>query len=390
MSDSGLVRLRAAILASERHQAMLAAYEDRYEFARHALSLAVALDIPVEASELAGAVQPDPVGIGRWADVALTEAVPQRGWLPVGLVPGTTSLQVDWVHFGDQPLREPFFEDSVRIAMRRPINLFARHRTTLAGLRSAVLANASAPPAGFVFHMSRCGSTLAAQMFASDPQTIAVSEAQPLDQVLQLAARNPAAAPMLVRDMVAALCQIRDDRSTRAVIKLDSWHTLALPLFRQVFPEVPWVFLYREPVEVLASQLYQRGIQTVPEYLSPELFGLSRDDALEPEDYCARVLGRTCEAALQFPEGGLVVNYRELPDAVFSRIAPHFGIDVTQEMRAAMTDVAAQDAKRPSIPFDPQQPEKRKLMTAELRAIATRRLAPVYRELEARNTASAI
>jgi hypothetical protein len=36
-------------------------------------------------------------------------------------------------------------------------------------------------PDGFVFHMSRCGSTLVAQMLAVVPDHVVVSEAEPLD-----------------------------------------------------------------------------------------------------------------------------------------------------------------------------------------------------------------
>jgi hypothetical protein len=237
--------------------------------------------------------------------------------------------------------------------------------------------------------MSRCGSTLTAQMLAAAPETIVVSEAQPIDQMLQIAMRNPEVGAGLFANMIAGLCQVRDDRHRRAVIKLDSWHTLALPFFRYVFPDVPWAFLYREPAEVLASQVLQRGIQTVPEYLPPALFGLTPDDAVDSEAYCARVLARTCKAVLQplADGGGIAVNYRELPDALFTRIAPHFGLEISAEARAAMRTVAARDAKRPSLPFDASQPAKSDVMTPALRAIAEEHMGVIYREIEARNAA---
>src|SRR5438067_13275994 len=83
-------------------------------------------------------------------------------------------------------------------------------------------------------------------------------------------------------------------------IKLDSWHTVALPLFRRAFPEVPWIFLYRDPVEVLVSQLRMAGMQMIPGMLGPNLFGIEPSHRLQrPEDHCARVLASICEPVLQ-------------------------------------------------------------------------------------------
>jgi len=59
-------------------------------------------------------------------------------------------------------------------------------------------------------------------------------------------------------------------------VKLDSWHTIALPLFRRAFPAVPWVFLYATPVEVMVSQLRMPGLQMLPEGIGPQLYGIER------------------------------------------------------------------------------------------------------------------
>src|SRR5690242_496587 len=101
-------------------------------------------------------------------------AIPPQGWLPVGV----DGRFVDWVHFGMGRLDEPFFEGSVRRALQgRP----ARRRTTAEALVAAKPARA---PDGFIFHMSRCGSTLVAQMLASDPECLAISEAAIVEQVV--------------------------------------------------------------------------------------------------------------------------------------------------------------------------------------------------------------
>src|SRR4029077_6493953 len=155
-------------------------------------------------------------------------------------------------------------------------------------------------PSGFIFHMSRCGSTLVSQMLAALPSNIVVSEASPIDTVVQAGRwRRDLSEDRQARwlpPIIGALGQKRTGSEQHYFIKLDCWHTLALPLFRRAFPAVPWVFLYRDPVEVLASQVSQPGTQMLPRGIGPNLYGIER--AYGPgsaEDYYARVLAKVCE-----------------------------------------------------------------------------------------------
>ena len=66
---------------------------------------------------------------------------------------------------------------------------------------------------------------------------------------------------------------------------------------RRAFPNVPWAFLYRDPVEVLVSQMHQRGMQMVPEIVPASLYGLNGFDGGSIDGYSAQVLAKICEAA---------------------------------------------------------------------------------------------
>ena len=57
-----------------------------------------------------------------------------------------------------------------------------------------------------------------------------------------------------LRGVVSALGQPRLGTEKHLFIKFDAWKVLDLPLIRRAFPAVPWIFLYRDPVEVLTSQ----------------------------------------------------------------------------------------------------------------------------------------
>jgi hypothetical protein len=237
--------------------------------------------------------------------------------------------------------------------------------------------------------MSRCGSTLVAQMLAALPSNIVVSEAEPLNAVVQL--RGSLLQLSLdqhvgvLTAMVAALGRGRSNAERHYVIKLDSWHTLALPLFRRAFPQVPWIFLYRDPVEVLVSQMRERGLQLIPGALSPCPFGIENGAAMRDEEYCARVLEKICTAALDNLDfgRGLAINYDELPEAVWQKILPHFGIACSEAEKATMRFAARRDAKAPSVEFVSDTNVKQRQATEVVRATAQRHLDKVYRALEA-------
>jgi hypothetical protein len=160
---------------------------------------------------------------------------------------------------------------------------------------------------------------------------------------------------------------------------------LALPLFRRTFPEVPWVFLYRDPVEVLVSQVRQRGTQMVPGIVPPSRYGLGDTAGIPDEDYCARVLEKICSAASanMVDGGGLLVNYSELPQAVWTKILPHFGVTPSEDDDRAMRRAARQDAKVPRSEFMPDSTAKQHEASAETRMLAKTHLAGVYGALEA-------
>src|SRR5271154_2825599 len=152
---------------------------------------------------------------------------PGRGWLPARVGRDGAELVVDWAHFGSQRLTESFFEESVAAVWR---SATCPHTTTrLADLTSQTGSSASLEPTGLIFHMSRCGSTLASQMLAACSANIVVSEASPIDAVVRLDASEDERVALL-RAMVLALGQVRNPGEIRYFLKLDCWHACALPL----------------------------------------------------------------------------------------------------------------------------------------------------------------
>jgi hypothetical protein len=377
---SPLDRFRALLAADAALQGELARHEAGPAFVEAALALAARHGIALEPGHLAPFMAADPLGLWRLEPPALRSALwPPREWLPCQVAAAADgALGVDWAHFGGIARDQAFFANAVRRALARPFNRLLRCRTGLDdfidrapdGLRD---------PAGFIFHMSRCGSTLVARMLAALPGTDLVSEAAPLDAMVHLALRADWPEARRIAGLRAMVGALGRGPSARVIVKLNAWHALALPLFRAAFPQVPWLFLYRDPAEILASQMAERGTELTPEIVPSRLYGIENGTDYPAEVYCGMVLERIGAAALANSGGGLFVDHADLPGAVVGAILPHFGIAPDEAVGAALAPVAARDAKHSARPFT----ARTAAIDPAIRAAADAHLAETHARLKA-------
>jgi hypothetical protein len=313
------------------------------------------------------------------------------GWLPIRLYWQREQPMLDWCYFGQRRLTEPFFDQTIDVALRQPFNLLFRHQTPLAALAELYERDPGLPPSGFIFHVSRCGSTLVAQALATLAQTIVVAEAGPIDGVLQAHHHAPAISDAQriawLRWMVGAFGRPRSGQERHLVIKFDSWHTHDLPLIRRAFPEVPWIFVYRDPIEVLVSHGRMPGLQMVPGLVDPRALGLDPATIFElPQlEYRARVLAGIYQAATEHTPtlGGRLVPYHTLPGAIWDSLLSYFKIEHSADDVERLRQTAQRNAKRPTQPFADDTTDKQQAASAELRALADRWVRPHYERLEA-------
>ena len=306
-----------------------------------------------------------------------------EGWVPLRFLVRGRGMVVDWAFLGNERLTDPFFEQTITRCLGHPANVLFRHETPVEVLRDLYQEHRGVEPGGFIFHMSRCGSTLIAQMLAALKRNIVISEARPIDQVLR-ASMNESQRIDLLRWTIHALAHRNNEE--RLFVKFDAWHVLQLPLIIQAFPRTPWVFVYRDPVEVLVSQQRERGVQVIPGAMNPAMFGL---DPQEPwitklDEYAARVLARFCEAAVEHRTCGRshFIEFGELPDAVSESLLPHFGDGYSSAEIEAMRRAAQFDAKRPGLNFELDSARKQSEATAETRRLAEQFIRPAYEKLE--------
>ncbi len=312
------------------------------------------------------------------------------GWMPIRIYWDGRTPAVDWCWVGARRFTDPFFDHTIDACLRLPFSLLVRPQTPIDSLRELSEIAPGLQPRGLIFHMSRCGSTLVSQMLAALPGSVVLSEAGTIDSVLRAQFRDPSLSDEQraewLRWVVSALGQRRGGDETHLFVKFDCWSALELPLIHRAYPDVPWIFLYRNPVEVLVSQVAQRGAHMVPGVIQPELFGMTLAEAVEmqPEEYCARVLALVCEAAWRHHQSypGLLINYQQLPDALWTGVAGFFGIELRDSDLEAFQRVTKLDAKNPSLAFESDSQAKQASASTALRGAVERWLAPLYERME--------
>lgn len=265
---------------------------------------------------------------------------------------------LDWSMHKADPSSVPMFRDlvvksshcsngSFKIDLKAMVML-ARLRDEEARRDSGGSADVSPramEPNGFVFHESRCGSTLAANALAAmSPESHRVySESQPplvalrsCGEVGEDCGGSIASAAALLRDVVYMMGRTNDPLEQRLFFKVQSLGTRYIKVFRRAFPSTPWVFVYRDPVQVMMSHLDHPHIERAncvrPRANPPRsVRDLVKSEgmtvkSLTHEEYCAAHLATICNAALtelQSSETGHALNYNDIIDDLTTRVIPH-------------------------------------------------------------------
>ncbi|QUL37545.1 hypothetical protein [Erythrobacter sp. JK5] len=342
MSASGVATAIERIIGDTALMRSLVAITDPASLARELAQLGATEAAWLQV--LSGRTMPG-TGSREWRSID----APPRGWLPLRLFEEHDGWHVEWVHFLFQPLASPFFEDDAMRARAHPLNRLLRCATPVEAV--AKFAETDQPDL-LVFHMSRCGSTLVAQMLAALDRVTVLSEPPPFDQALRLYLAGEVDA-RIVRGMAAALAPDVGERARLRAIKLDAWHTLSLDRVIALFPLARAVFLFRDPVEVLVSLGRVPGMHAAKGVLPLETYGLPDSSSVDPTDFAAMVITEIARRGLDAAErhGVQLCDYADLPAAVCDTFLPECGIEPTQEEARRLADVAERHAKAPGQTF---------------------------------------
>jgi hypothetical protein len=181
----------------------------------------------------------------------------------LGLIPiDIKDERVVWFDIGDSPLNKSKFYYSTNdlLSNRDQAELFT---TDVKALSSEAVLDNTIYPTGFILHMGRCGSTLLAKALAQSCRNIVITEAPPCDKIWKQFTSNWLYYPKatieqltVYRNLILAMGRKRIAEQGAYFVKFTSYNILFVDFIKSSFPDVPCLFLYRDPMEVLVSWLW--------------------------------------------------------------------------------------------------------------------------------------
>ena len=316
-----------------------------------------------------------------------------------GLIPIHIDLdrqQLVWCDIGERQLTEAFFGTFVARITREP----GDRRLFVTSLDSLALDYAFLdvlPPKGFVFHMSRCGSTLLSRALAQSRQHVVLSEAQPHNAIWwhwtegwREGLRWTDERLTAYRNLVLLTGRRRCAQQRASFVKFSSWNVLLRPFIRQAFPEVPCLFLYRDPAEVLVSCLRYQPWWLMTKGSAFGAFATQASTeataAMTDLAFCEKFLARLLTCALTAPSGDLAyLTYRDLtPDSLGAILEAAFDFRPDHDQITLMREQFRRYSKDEdySPPFMLDTETNREAVTARIRESVERALRPLYDALE--------
>ena len=284
-----------------------------------------------------------------------------KSWLPVDAVISNGRPGIEWLDMTGVALTEPFFHQSAaRVREERTSSPLITDFDELIRLEKV---SDSLAPSGFIFHSSRCGSTLVANSCRALKGALVVAEPPVVDKLISRFftdtdedGTKELFYSVLLKCAVSALGQRRLGNERYYFIKFAAASILQFRRVRRVWPTVPALFLYRDPVEVIVSNL-----QNIPEWMTIEsnpkasaaIVGVSEKDltSLSPEEFCARALGRFYAAASAQDENSLLCNYDKLSADTLLRLIEFFRVPISAEEAETIRQNASLYSKDPSQTF---------------------------------------
>ena len=229
--------------------------------------------------------------------------------------------------------------------------------TDSAVLRDRRILADSIYPTGFIFHAGRCGSTLLTRILARDRRHLVIGEAAAHNQVwLELTNSGEVALTateenkQVYKHLLLAMGRKRLPGYEAHFIKFTSFNILFFNFISSVFPDVPAIFLYRKPLDILASYAkappgwFASNQETLRLLLAKTT--LDGREAGDPFGSPANAVTAFFTAGLRAGESGArYLNYPELKPANLPAILRALNVSITMNQLTTMQSQFRFDSK---------------------------------------------
>lgn len=293
----------------------------------------------------------------RRSDRGLTHS--GESWLPTAFIPIGQTLCVEWLEFGAKKLTEPFFGQTVDM-LRRKRSVRITDLSVLFELSNILPA---AKPSGIILHATRCGSTLLTNVMRTCRDVTALSEAAPIEFILGLDplrhsilddADKIVARSRLLTCVIKHYVHLSGPQQQNLIIKCYPASNLQIELIRALWPDVPLVFVIRDPLEIVLSNFMKPAAWVSSNYArlrDAMLYKLdpSEIEGMSSEEFCAHAIGSFYEAALARADMiSAVVDYDQMNIETFQKIASLFGLTMPAPESDAINQALRSYSKDPS------------------------------------------
>lgn len=285
-----------------------------------------------------------------------------KNWVPEKILIEDEELIFKCLYSGNFPFTDPFFDDTLRKFRTLDINR-KQHKCFVGAEMINEWADSIefVPPTAFIFHVSRCGSTLVSQSLGLNPEFISLSEVPVLDQILRLTLSKDAEVKIKAEQLFKSLVKIYGAQRTgvenKLFIKTDCWHFMFYKQLRSLYPTTPFIIMYRQPAAVIESNRRSKGIQCIIDYVPPEIYGMEgklKVEDLLPDNYFRIALAKFYGAIIEIANNDsrvLLLNYSEGIPTIMSKIAAFTCLTFSKEFENKMLKRSAYHAKNPGEQF---------------------------------------
>ena len=294
-----------------------------------------------------------------------------NNWYPIKIYSEDNELRCRWKYFKGIEFTDPFFDETILKASCLEINSrYYRPVSDLNILTEWANTIHSIEPTAFIFHISRCGSTLLSQTLGLNDEHITLSEVPFIDDLLKLLTIDEwlinVEYQAILKATIGLYGRINNTNKKKLFIKTDSWHLYYLPLFRLLYPSTPFLLLFRRPDEVLYSQQKKRGMHAVPGLISDSILGIlsNKSNIANFDGHMIKVLESYYTSLIKIAQNddlSFLANYEEGIEQIINRLASYINIDIDENYRKLIHERCLYNAKFPDQVFKEEPSNKEAL-----------------------------
>lgn len=274
---------------------------------------------------------------------------------------------------------EPFHDETIaRYRQQLLLNQIIQPCTALDVAQQQAKNLVDAKPAVFIFHLSRCGSTLVSGCLSELETTCVFSESPLLTELLLDGDLSPLEQQSCLRALINLQAAAFPHRP-QMIIKWNAWDIFHWELIRDIYPQIPVIFLVRDPVEILASHQRSAGRHMAGDrslgHVNPVFISESRAQTLL--HWRSGVLDALLGEMNRVGKQGAIlrVDYKDLDASGINQICHHLGLLPNTERIAQRLKF---HSKSPGVVFANDIPDKQSIFSIDDKTRIQQALQPLY------------